>query len=73
LRLEKAFQFKDFRQALAFTNRIAQLANEADHHPAILTEWGKVTVTWWTHKIKGLHKNDFIMAAKTEQAYGTSS
>ena len=73
LRLEKSFPFKDFRQALAFTNRIAQLANEADHHPAILTEWGKVTVTWWTHKIKGLHQNDFIMAAKTEQAYGTSS
>ena len=73
LRLEKSFAFKDFRQALTFTNRIAQLANEEDHHPAILTEWGKVTVTWWTHKIKGLHKNDFIMAAKTEQAFGTSS
>ena len=73
LRLEKSFPFKDFRQALAFTNRIAQLANEADHHPAILTEWGKVTVTWWTHKIKGLHQNDFIMAAKTEQVYGTFS
>ena len=70
LRLEKSFQFKDFRQALTFTNRIAQLANEEDHHPAILTEWGKVTVTWWTHKIKGLHQNDFIMAAKTERAYG---
>jgi 4a-hydroxytetrahydrobiopterin dehydratase len=70
LRLEKSFKFKDFRQALVFTNRVAQLSNEEDHHPAILTEWGKVTVTWWTHKIKGLHKNDFIMAAKTEQLYG---
>ena len=73
LRLEKSFRFKDFRQALAFTNLVAQLANEEDHHPALLTEWGKVTVTWWSHKIKGLHKNDFIMAAKTEQAYGSSS
>ena len=67
LRLEKSFQFEDFSQALTFTNRVGKLANEEDHHPAILTEWGKVTVTWWTHKIKGLHKNDFIMAAKTEQ------
>ena len=62
LRLEKVFEFDDFRKALAFTN-------EEDHHPALLTEWGKVTVTWWTHKIKGLHQNDFIMAAKTEQLY----
>ncbi len=70
LRLEKVFKFDDFRAALAFTNQIAQVANEEDHHPAILTEWGKVTVTWWTHKIKGLHQNDFIMAAKTDQLYG---
>ena len=70
LRLEKAFKFADFRNALAFTNQIAQLANEEDHHPSILTEWGKVTFFWWTHKIKGLHQNDFIMAAKTEQLYG---
>ena len=69
LRLEKSFQFKDFTQAVAFTNQIAQLANEEDHHPAILTEWGKVTITWWTHKIKGLHRNDFIMAANTERLY----
>ena len=70
LRLEKSFQFEDFCQALTFTNRVGKLANEEDHHPAILTEWGKVTVTWWTHKIKGLHKNDFILAAKTEQLLG---
>jgi 4a-hydroxytetrahydrobiopterin dehydratase len=70
LRLEKVFKFEDFRTAVAFTNRIAKVANEEDHHPAILTEWGKVTVTWWTHKIKGLHQNDFIMAAKTDQLYG---
>jgi len=50
-----------------FTNQVAKIANDEDHHPAILTEWGKVTVTWWTHKIRGLHLNDFIMAAKTDQ------
>ncbi len=67
LRLEKSFPFKDFSQAMAFSNRLAQLAEQEDHHPAILTEWGKVTVTWWTHKIRGLSMNDFIMAAKTER------
>jgi 4a-hydroxytetrahydrobiopterin dehydratase len=67
LHLEKSFRFTNFSEALAFTNRVGQLADQEDHHPAILTEWGKVTVTWWTHVIKGLHKNDFIMAAKTEQ------
>jgi 4a-hydroxytetrahydrobiopterin dehydratase len=70
LRLEKVYEFEDFRKAIAFTNQVAQVANEENHHPALLTEWGKVTVTWWTHKIKGLHQNDFIMAAKTEQIYG---
>jgi len=71
-RLEKTFLFKDFNQALAFTNRVADAANEEDHHPAILTEWGKVTITWWTHKIKGLHLNDFIMAAKTDELFGVA-
>lgn len=65
-RLERSFQFKDFAEALAFTNRVGEIAEKEGHHPDILTEWGKVTVTWWTHKIKGLHKNDFIMAAKTD-------
>jgi 4a-hydroxytetrahydrobiopterin dehydratase len=66
-RLEKSYKFDNFKQALDFTDRIGQLADEEDHHPAILTEWGKVTVDWWTHKIKGLHRNDFIMAAKTDK------
>ncbi len=66
-RLEKVFTFDDFQQALSFTDQVGHLANEEDHHPAILTEWGKVTVDWWTHKIKGLHRNDFIMAAKTDE------
>lgn len=66
LRLEREFSFANFAQALAFTNRVGALAEAAGHHPAILTEWGKVTVTWWTHKIKGLHKTDFILAARTD-------
>ena len=66
-RLERAFKFADFAQALAFTNKVGELAESEGHHPAILTEWGKVTVTWWTHKIKGLHQNDFAMAAKTNR------
>ena len=69
LRLERVFKFKNFVQALEFTNRVGELAEEQGHHPAVLTEWGKVTVTWWTHKIKGLHRNDFIMAAKTDKLY----
>lgn len=68
-RLSKAFAFDNFAHALAFTNRVGELAEEEGHHPAILTEWGKTTVTWWTHSIGGLHKNDFVMAAKTEEAF----
>ena len=66
-RLERSFKFKNFEEALSFTNKIGKIAEEEGHHPAILTEWGRVTVTWWTHKIKGLHRNDFIMAAKTDR------
>lgn len=71
-RLERVFGFDDFALALAFTNKVGELAESEGHHPALLTEWGKVTVDWWTHKIKGLHRNDFIMAAKTDQLYATS-
>jgi len=67
--LERAFKSKDFVEALAFTNRVGELAEEQDHHPALLTEWGKVTVTWWTHAVQGLHRNDFIMAARTDELY----
>ena len=65
-RLERVFNFKDFVSALEFTNRVGDLAEAEGHHPAILTEWGRVTVTLWTHKIRGLHRNDFIMAAKID-------
>ena len=65
-RLRREFRFPDFAQALAFTNAVGEIAEAEDHHPALLTEWGRVTVSWWTHKIRGLHRNDFIMAAKTD-------
>jgi len=65
-RLVRTFRVPNFRDALAFTLRVGELAEEEGHHPALLTEWGKVTVSWWTHKIRGLHRNDFIMAAKTD-------
>jgi 4a-hydroxytetrahydrobiopterin dehydratase len=68
-RLERVFTFENFSEALRFTNRVGELAETSGHHPALLTEWGRVTVTWWTHKIRGLHRNDFIMAAKTTPLY----
>jgi 4a-hydroxytetrahydrobiopterin dehydratase len=64
------FNFKNFLQALKFTNKIGAIAEEEGHHPRIITEYGRVTVDWWTHMIGGLHKNDFIMAAKTDEIYG---
>jgi 4a-hydroxytetrahydrobiopterin dehydratase len=67
MRLTREYSFKNFEQAMAFSNRVGDIAEAAGHHPAILTEWGKVTVSWWTHKIKGLHKNDLIMAARTDE------
>jgi 4a-hydroxytetrahydrobiopterin dehydratase len=68
-RLERVFEFPDFARALAFTNRVGAIAEEQGHHPALLTEWGRVTVGWWTHKIGGLHRNDFVMAARTDEAF----
>ena len=67
--LRREFVFRNFAGALAFTNRVGELAEAEDHHPAILTEWGRVTVSWWTHKIHGLHQNDLILAARTDQVY----
>ena len=66
-RLKRTYKFPDFLTALDFTNQVGDEAEKAGHHPALLTEWGKVTVSWWTHAISGLHKNDFIMAAKTDK------
>ncbi len=65
--LRRTYAFGSFAEALAFTNKVGGLAEAEGHHPALLTEWGKVTVRWWTHKIGDLHKNDLIMAAKTDR------
>ena len=67
--LQRKFKFKDFKNALEFTNKVGRAAEAEDHHPSLLTEWGAVTVTWWTHSVKGLHRNDFIMAARTDEIY----
>ena len=64
-----SYKFKNFVDAIAFTDAVGAAAEEEGHHPRLTTEWGKVAVTWWTHKIKNLHKNDFIMAAKTDAIY----
>jgi 4a-hydroxytetrahydrobiopterin dehydratase len=66
--LRRQYKFKNFAEALAFANRVGELAEQEDHHPSILVEYGKVTLTWYTHKIKGLHVNDFIMAARSDQS-----
>lgn len=68
-RIEKIFMFNDFIRALDFTNKVGEFAEAENHHPALLTEWGQTTVTWWTHTIRGIHLNDLIMAAKTDTLY----
>jgi 4a-hydroxytetrahydrobiopterin dehydratase len=65
--LEKEFTFKNFRGALAFTNRVGELAEAQNHHPDIYLAWGKVKITVWTHKIDGLTESDFVLAAKIEE------
>lgn len=67
--IERVFKCRNFAEALAFTCKVGELAESENHHPAITTEYGKVTVIWWTHKIGGLHRNDFIMAARTDDLY----
>ena len=65
--LEKEFRFKDFREALDFTNQVGELAEQQGHHPDIYLAWGKVKITLWTHKVDGLTESDFVLAAKVEQ------
>jgi len=72
-KLRRRFKLKNFKQALKFTVKVGHEAEEQDHHPTVLTEWGAVTVTWWTHKIGGLHHNDFIMAARTDEVFASFS
>jgi 4a-hydroxytetrahydrobiopterin dehydratase len=65
--LHKSFKFKDFREALDFTNSVGELAEAQGHHPDIYLAWGKVEITLWTHKIDGLTESDFVMAAKIQR------
>lgn len=68
-KIQRTYPFKKYLQGLTFAQQIGMLAEDEGHHPVLLIEWGRVTVTWWTHKINGLHRNDFIMAAKTDQLF----
>ncbi len=65
--LHRSYRFRNFAEALALTNRIGALAERFDHHPEIVTEWGRVTVKWWSHKIKGLHELDFALARHCDE------
>ncbi|HVN20244.1 MAG TPA: 4a-hydroxytetrahydrobiopterin dehydratase, partial [Dongiaceae bacterium] len=65
--IHREFRFPDFKQALAFVNRVGELAETEGHHPDILLAWGKVEITLWTHKIDGLTESDFIVAAKIDR------
>ena len=66
-RLQKEFHFNDFKETWAFVDLVAELAEEENHHPNIEFTWGRATITLWTHKIDGLHENDFIMAARIDE------
>ena len=68
-KLDRVFPFPNFQQALDFTKALGELAEEEGHHPRLVTEWGRVNVTWWTHKIRNLHRNDFVMAAKSDEIF----
>lgn len=70
--LEREFGFRDFREALAFTNKVGEIAEAEGHHPDLTTSWGKVTVRIWTHKVDGLTESDFVLAAKTDRAFASA-
>lgn len=72
-RLERSFSFGNFSSALTFANRVGALADDMNHHPTMLIEWGKCTITWWTHSHGGLLHNDFIMAAETDRIFNENS
>jgi len=67
----RVYQVDNFVQAMAFANQITLIAEDSNHHPALLVEWGRIRVSWWSHSIGGLHLNDFVMAAKTDEIYKT--
>jgi len=68
-RLRRQYRFADFAAALAFTNRVGAMAEAQQHHPDITTRWGAVELSWWTHKIGGLHRNDFVCAARSDELF----
>ena len=69
--LQRTFQFETYTQCLEFAQAVGEMAERFDHHPRLIVEWGKVQVAWWTHFLSGLHENDFVMAAKTDQLIGS--
>jgi 4a-hydroxytetrahydrobiopterin dehydratase len=71
-RIRRSFKFKNFSQAIEFTNLVGEISEEQDHHPVIVLEWANARISWWTHTVKGLSENDFIMAAKTDALYAVS-
>ena len=70
-RLDRTFKVSGFAAAMELADRVGAAAEEEGHHPRLIVEWGRVNVAWWTHKIKGLHRNDFIMAAKTDELFAS--
>jgi len=72
-RLRRVYKFSNFVSALAFTNVIGEIAESEGHHPALVTEWGRVTVDWWTHKIGDIHLNDLILAARSDVVYNAKA
>ena len=72
-RLKRVYKFKNFAEALEFTNAVGRQAEAQNHHPAILTEWGQVTLEWWTHTVRGLHRNDFILAARCDKIFSAEN
>jgi 4a-hydroxytetrahydrobiopterin dehydratase len=71
--IERAYRFKDFRDAMRFAVAVGELAEREQHHPDLHVAWGRVRVQTWTHKIRGLHRNDFVLAAKVDALYGGGS
>lgn len=71
-RLKRIYLFNNFMQAIEFVNMVAELAESVNHHPRMIIEWGRASVMWWTHTIGGLHKNDFIMAKKTDGIFSSA-
>ena len=71
--LARSFRFRNFVEAQDFAVKVGEAAEGEGHHPRLIVEWGRVSVAWWSHKIKGLHRNDFIMAAKTDEIFDEMS